>query len=153
MQIRYKVIEHERTEDAPFVSSLIASIDCRFSCPGCFNQHLKDMPTLTATAEEIIQEVLSNPFNEGIVLGGLEWTMQKDEAIALVTEAVLKGLKTMFYTGHTTIEGFFNAIGGEDALPRPCLVKVGSYDKTLVGSRMCDVVLASDNQKVYELLP
>lgn len=99
MAIRYKAIEHERTEDAPFVGALISAIDCKFNCKGCFNRQLKKEPTLTASATDIINEVKANPFNEGIILGGLEWSLQLPELVELVQTASENDLKVMIYTG------------------------------------------------------
>ena len=110
MLIRYKRIEHENTSDAPFVSARISAIDCKFKCKGCFNQHLKKEPTLTATAEEIIAEIKSNPFNQGIILGGLEWSLQPLELVELVKVASQNGLQIMIYTG-CDIKEFDKRIG------------------------------------------
>ena len=104
MQVKYKSIEHERTQDAPFVGAMVSAVGCPFNCPGCFNQHLKDMPTLYSTAEGIIAEIKKNPFNEGIILGGLEWSTYPVELYNLVRTASRNGLKVMIYTGMTEKE-------------------------------------------------
>jgi organic radical activating enzyme len=85
-------------EDAPFVGALISAIDCWENCDGCFNQHLKELPTQEATAKEIIALVKSNPINEGIILSGLEWTLQPAEMFELLSEAKMSRLKTMLHT-------------------------------------------------------
>jgi len=118
MQIRYKYIEHERTQDAPWIGALICAIDCKLKCKGCFNRDLKKMETKKATATKIIDEVLENPFNEGIILGGLEWSRQPEELIELVTEASERGLKVMIYTGLNL--GEFEMVIG-----KACCDKVG----------------------------
>ena len=84
LKIRYKAIEHERIEDSPFIGATISAIDCNFNCKNCFNQSLKQLPTLEKDALEIINEVRDNIFNKGIILAGLEWTMlQTHEVIEL----------------------------------------------------------------------
>lgn len=118
MQIRYKFIEHERTQDAPFVGALVCAIDCKLKCKGCFNRDLKKMETKKATAKDIVAEVLENPFNEGIILGGLEWSRQAEELVELVTEASAQGLKIMIYTGLNL--GEFEMVIG-----KACCDKVG----------------------------
>ena len=84
MIINIKKIEHERYEDAPFIGALICAVDCDINCQGCFNQHLKELPTIQKDSKDIINEVLANKFNKGIVLAGLEWSLQKEEAYELI---------------------------------------------------------------------
>ena len=110
MKIRYKTIEHERTEDAPFVGALISSIDCKFKCKGCFNRKAKLLPNIEREADEIIEEITSNPFNEGIIFGGLEWSLQPVELVELFEKASNAGLKIIIYTG-CTAEEFYKRIG------------------------------------------
>ena len=97
--VRYKYIEHERSEDANFIGALIVASDCKIKCRGCFNRDIKKMETKKDTAQNIIKEVLSNPFNEGIILAGLEWSSTPTDLVELVTEADKHGLKIMIYTG------------------------------------------------------
>lgn len=118
MEIKYKFIEHTRVEDAPFVGALIVAPSCKMKCKNCFNKDLKKLDNKVGTAESIIAEVKSNPFNEGIVLAGLEWSESPRELIALVEEAHKKNLKIMIYTG-LEIEDFHEKIG------RSCADKVG----------------------------
>lgn len=118
MIINYKTIIHERKEDAPFVGALVSAIGCNFKCKGCFNRHLKAEPTLTATSEAIVAEILSNPFNKGIILAGLEWSEQPQEMLELASTASKAGLQVMIYTGCTLSE--FQTIVGKS-----CAEKVG----------------------------
>lgn len=106
MEIRYKGIEHERTEDSPFVGALVCAIECQFGCKGCCNEWLKDIeqPYYVKTAEEIVAEIKANPFNEGIILAGLEWSLQPQELVELVSVASKAGLQVMIYTGCGLVE-------------------------------------------------
>ena len=110
MQIHYKSITHERFEDAPFTGALISSIDCKFGCKGCINNHLKRAPTFKDTAENIISNIKENPFNEGIILGGLEWSLQPLEMIELCRVAQENNLQIMIYTG-CELNEFYRRIG------------------------------------------
>lgn len=110
MLIRHKGIIHERSEDSNFIGALISAIDCKFKCKGCFNRHLKTMPYRVDDSEDIIREISSNPFNEGIILGGLEWSLQPIELLELVALASKKGLKVMIYTG-CELKEFHTRIG------------------------------------------
>lgn len=147
-KIRYKGIEHERTEDAPFVGALIIAPTCKFKCNGCFNRNLKKVPDIINTAKEIIDAVKENPFNEGIVLGGLEWSESPLELLELVKEASERGLKIMIYTGCNDLSMFHSRLG------EACARKTGrnikrknDYDYLIypqIGSQMLDHYIISD---------
>ncbi len=105
MKIRYKAIEHERTEDSPFVSALISGISCGNRCKGCHNKELKTQPIIFENeAIDIIKEIVKNPFNQGIVLGGLEWSEQVFEMLELIKIARQYDLSIMIYTGLDLVE-------------------------------------------------
>ena len=70
MNIRIKGIAHERCR-CTFRRTLISADNCNFNCPDCFNQHLKQMESFCLEDKDIISKVLPNPFNKGIILGGL----------------------------------------------------------------------------------
>lgn len=144
--ILYRGTIHERTEDAPFMGALIIAADCNNNCQGCFNQHLKDELLCRTTAECIIRDVKQNPFNEGIILGGLEWSEQAEDMIQLIRVAKDADLKVMIYTGLTEedfVKKFCMHLNG-------CYVKFGKYDITCLSDNYysCGVKLASTNQYV-----
>jgi len=145
--VSYKGIIHERTEYAPFMGALIIGVSCRNNCRNCFNQHLKDKPTYIKFADEIIEEVQQNQFNDGIILAGLEWSEQPDDTIALIRCAAEVGLKVILYTGLTEYALYRR-------IPRKFLVgsyvKFGAYDETKAADnyKSLGVKLASTNQYV-----
>ncbi len=98
--IRHKGIFHERTEDAPFTGALISACGCRIGCKNCFNEHIKAVETRIQSPESILDEVEMNIFNDGIILAGLEWSLQPKELITLTKEAIRRNLKVMIYTGY-----------------------------------------------------
>lgn len=98
LQIAYKGIEDERLGDAPFIGALIIANQCYGNCSGCFNQHVKLEQTKYNTSEEILALVRQNPINEGIILGGLEWTDQPEDMLDLVAAAKRAHLEIMIYT-------------------------------------------------------
>jgi pyruvate-formate lyase-activating enzyme len=71
MKIKIKGIYHERTEDAPFIGALICANDCKFNCKNCINEELKYSNGYYMEDIKIINEVLFNSFNKGIILAGL----------------------------------------------------------------------------------
>lgn len=151
MIINIKKIEHERFEDAPFVGALICAVDCNINCIGCFNQHLKNLPTIQISSHDIIKEVLANKFNQGIILSGLEWTLQRDEMNELILLAKQNTLKTILYTGlnendfKQTYEDIYNITG--------LMIKFGEYDKNLKCNNniINNIKLATSNQKIKEM--
>ena len=148
--ISYKGIIHERAEDAPFMGALIIATSCSNRCRGCFNQHLKDAETYLHYADEVIEEVKQNPFNDGIILGGLEWSEQPDDMIALVSCATAAQLKVMIYTGLTE-EEFYRRV--QSHYLHSCYIKFGKYDEKHLSDNHTSfgVKLASTNQYIVHL--
>ena len=146
--INYKLLEHERVEDAPFVGALISACDCKFNCKNCFNQGVKKLPTITETAQAIIDRVKANPFNKGIIFAGLEWTLQLDECVALARLAKLNGLLTMLYTG-TEDTALLCCLALSEAFD---YIKTGRYREELKTTNHIEysVVLASSNQHILK---
>lgn len=145
--VSYKGIIHERAEDAPFMGALIIGVSCRNNCRNCFNQHLKDTRTYFKFADEIIEEVKQNHFNDGLILSGLEWSEQPDDTIALIDCARHENLQVILYTGLTEQELF-------KRIPKEFLVgiyiKFGAYDETRTSNTYYSegVRLASTNQYI-----
>lgn len=150
--IKYKLIEHERVEDAPFVGALISAVNCSVNCPKCFNQHLKEMPTQVATEHTLIASIVSNPFNQGIILGGLEWSEQPEELMLLVKVALKSNLKVMIYTG-LTYEQFIKRVPEILFEKGVVYLKTGKFDeKQTQGAYFSfGVWLASANQRIINL--
>lgn len=147
--INFKLIESERTEDAPFVGALVSACDCKFNCKNCFNQKIKALPTLSKPCEEIVAEIQSNPFHKGVIFAGLEWTLQLDECIALARACKEKGLLTMIYTGNDWQSELAKKLVEADCFD---YIKCGQYAEDLktVNHIEYGVVLASSNQHIYK---
>ena len=143
MIIRHKGLEHTVYGEAPFLGARLCAIGCSRGCKGCHNEQLKNDDSLIRTQEiqEIVEEVRSNFFNEGLVLGGLEWTEQPAEMQALVHACKEAGLQVMIYTGMTE-EQFIKRFGEPDGI----WVKYGSYVPGGEPHEMYGVKLASSNQ-------
>lgn len=145
--VHYRGIFSERTEDAPFIGALIVAEKCSNNCQGCFNQHLKNSTVYSKLASDIIEEVKSNPFNDGIILGGLEWSENPEDTKVLIRLARAVELQIMLYTGLAE-EELYTRIP-KDALHN-CYVKFGRYDKTKLSDNYTSfgVKLASTNQYI-----
>lgn len=123
--MEYKGIVHERLGEAPFIGALILAKDCPYSCEGCFNQYLKNKPNRLNSAREIISIVKENPFNEGLILGGLEWTHQPKDMLDLIEEALNNDLKIMIFT-HMTKDEFIDRF--PQLINKGIICKFGEYD-------------------------
>lgn len=146
--INYKLIEHERVEDAPFVGALISACDCKFNCKNCFNQHIKELPTISDTPQNIIREIKANAFNKGIIFAGLEWTLQIEECLCLAKLAKQEGLQTMIYTGNNNNETL-RRLEETEVFD---YIKCGRYVEGLKSTNHIEygVVLASSNQHILK---
>ena len=148
-RIDYKVIEPERVEDAPFMGALISACDCKYNCPNCFNQKVKNLTTISSSIEEILKIVKSNPFHKGIIFAGLEWSLQMNECIALATAAKDMGLQTIVYTGADQDSSIVKQYIKSNAFD---FIKCGSYKEELATANHIEygVVLASSNQHILK---
>ncbi len=149
--IRHKGIEHGILTDAPFVGARISAIDCHNNCPGCFNQDLRKEPYKMQQVNDIIAEIVNNPLNEGIILGGLEWTEQPQELVLLVEKAAAAKLKIIVYT-HLELCKFLEKFWMIKDTP-DLYVKCGEYRKDTEHyyDAKNDVTLASNNQIICKL--
>lgn len=150
MIINVKGIYHERTEDAPFIGALICANDCNNNCYNCFNQYLKSEPTIKIEDYKLINKILLNPFNKGIIFSGLEWTLQHKELKQLIKLAKENDLEIMIHTG--TEEEIFKEQFSEIYKIPNIYIKFGKYKEKY----KCDnniqygVKLASSNQKIIK---
>ena len=150
MKINIKGIFHERTEDAPFIGALICAINCNINCENCFNQYLKSEPIINIEDYKIIDEVLFNPFNKGIILGGLEWTLQLDELKQLINLGKKNKLEIIIYTGLNE-EVFIDKFPEIYKIPN-IYIKFGKYNERYKcnDNIQYGVKLASKNQKIIK---
>ena len=149
MRILIKGIYHERTEDAPFVGALICANNCNFNCEDCINNDLKYSAGYYMEDIDIINNIKSNPFNKGIILAGLEWTLQPKEMLRLIELALENSLEVILYTGMDE-NALFNKF--PQLKTTNIYVKCGRYDKNLKvdNYRIYGVNLASSNQKIIK---
>jgi organic radical activating enzyme len=151
VQIRHKGIDYGVLSDAPFVGARICAIQCHEHCPGCFNQERIDEPYVTQDIDELFDEIKKHPINEGIILGGLEWSEQPDELRSLVLYAHAIGMQVIIYT-HLDIKQFLEQFWTLRELEN-VYVKCGEYRQELEHyyDEQHDVTLASTNQIICKL--
>ncbi|MFW6377583.1 MAG: 4Fe-4S cluster-binding domain-containing protein [bacterium] len=146
--ITHKGIEHEIINDAPFVGAIITAPTCSKGCKNCINEHLKyDGIYYNETADEIIEQVKNNKFNEGIILAGLEWTESESAMKILIFKALYNKLKVILYT-HQTEKQFKRNY--PELYSFPIWVKFGSYKEDLESNNYFSegVKLATTNQYI-----
>lgn len=146
--IRYKSITHERVEDAPFVGALVCAISCHIGCKGCFNQSLKSAPTKVQYISTLLDDIQNNPFNEGLILAGLEWSQQPRELIAILKEATFRKMPVIVYTGYSK-DIFLKRVPRIVEFP-DVFIKYGGYDETKLSltHEAYGIRLASTNQNI-----
>lgn len=152
MEIRHKGIYRERF-DAPFVGTLISAIACNHNCPGCHNDPIKDKQGIYVTDHmDIIKMVVEDPFSEGLILAGLEWTLQVDEMFALITAALEYNLKVILYTYRTEeeMDAMFPYLSH---ICKGLYIKYGEYDETkkVANYSSYGVPLATSNQYIKRI--
>lgn len=158
MLIHHKGVYPNRY-DAPFYGALIASVTCDHNCPGCFHTHFDQLPTIEEDSTEIIKEILADPFNDGIILGGREWTLQPEEMLALIREGLSSGLEVILYTYNTEdslmskVPELFEVLPDGQYLYKGLYIKYGEFDNTLRSDTYSSytVPLASTNQYIVKL--
>lgn len=158
--VLYKLIEHERTQDAPFIGALVCAPSCKGNCKSCFNQHMKKAPTLEKSSKEIIEEVKANPLNDGIILSGLEWSDNLSNLIPFLIDISKSDLQCILYTRReydeivkmmfdfTDSNEDFSSFELHKALQK-MWIKTGPYKKDLKPKFAGGVKLASKNQDIW----
>lgn len=160
MLISHRGIHHTRF-DAPFCGALISAISCSKGCRGCINNSLKygDDGIFTESVEDILAEVLSNPFNHGIILGGLEWTEHPVEMLELIRTGLANNLEVILYTYHTEdslskiIPELYDVLPDSTLLYKGLYIKYGEYRDDMLSDSYASygVPLASTNQYIVRL--
>ncbi len=129
--IKYKTITHGVTDVAPFVGAVICAIDCKIKCKGCNTRSFKKLPTKKGLASDILLEITSHKENDGVILGGLEWSHQVTDMLTILELASEANLKIMIQTGLDILD-FFQTIGVsryEDAQKVKIDVTADNFDK------------------------
>lgn len=150
MKIHYTKIIDSRF-DAPFVGTLIAGTTCKGNCKGCCNQHLLDSTSYEEDSSVLINSIVENPFSEGIILAGLEWSDQPEEMMALIHEARNNSLEIILYTRHT--EEYMRKTFPELFTMNGLYIKFGEYDETKIVNDNVHygVPLISSNQYILKI--
>jgi len=150
MTINYSTIVPSRF-DAPFIGTLIGGVRCNYNCPGCFHKDIEDSQVKHIDADEFLDSILDDPFSEGVILAGREWTEQYDEMIYLIDGAYRRSLEIILYTHYTRqdIEEYYPELLKYSGM----YIKCGEYDenKLVPNNVHYGVPLASSNQEIIRI--
>lgn len=151
MIIRHKGIYSPRF-DAPFIGTLISAISCPFSCEDCINDPLKDPTFDTIDCDEFLDSIANDPFIDGVIYAGLEWSQQSLELYFLLKGSIKRNLKVILYTWYPNLDTLCEALPFmKEFIGSGIYVKFGKYDnKNLSHSDNVHygVSLASNNQYI-----
>lgn len=151
MNIHYTYVEKNRLGDAPFLGTLIAGYTCKGNCKGCCNQHILGSTVYEEDSSVLINSIVDDPFSEGIILAGLEWSDQPEEMLCLIDEARSKSLEVILYTRHT--EEYMRETFPELFKMSGLYIKFGEYDETKIVNDNIHygVPLISSNQYILKI--
>lgn len=100
--IRLAGIAYESLVNGPGIRRVFFSQGCKHDCKGCFNQDTHDFcGGEERDMDELIADVLSNPFLKGVTFSGGD-PFERAEEFAYMAEAFKKhNLSVWSYTGYT----------------------------------------------------
>lgn len=147
MKLRSPFYLENLFRDQPYASLLLIAPDCFNHCIGCHNQHLKEATTEDFSVVQLVEIYKSNPFVQGITLGGLEPGHCTEDWYAELLEFIEKaGIERV--TVYTSLD--------EPFIQLPCKEtywKTGKYfeglPKKTVQLGKFSIELASANQRFF----
>lgn len=144
--------------DQPYSSMLLIAPNCDFKCKNCQNKHL--FGNVQDISIDILKnEYYSNPFFEGITIGGLEMFLSGDEFLQEIIDFIkLCDIKkvtlyTRFDINDEFVIKFLNELKkiNIDEL----YIKYGEYiensNKKIIEINNWKIILASDNQNFIKI--
>jgi anaerobic ribonucleoside-triphosphate reductase activating protein len=128
---------------------------CKRECPGCFNPESWSFETNKLIAiEELANQILSNPQNQGVTFSGGEPFWQAPALAQLAKRLKTAGFNIMSFTGFTLNELLSeNApIGSKKLLEQLDILVDGPYVEALAINSP-DSLVSSRNQRVHVFNP
>jgi anaerobic ribonucleoside-triphosphate reductase activating protein len=128
---------------------------CKRECPGCFNPESWSFETNKLIAiEELANQILSNPCNQGVTFSGGEPFWQAPALAQLANRLKVAGLNIMSFTGFTLNQLLSeNApIGSKELIEQLDILVDGPYVESLAINSP-DSLVSSRNQRVHVFNP
>ncbi|MGB8699353.1 MAG: 4Fe-4S single cluster domain-containing protein [Thermosynechococcaceae cyanobacterium] len=128
---------------------------CLRECPGCFNPNSWSFaPNQLIAVDELAQNILRNPRNEGVTFSGGEPFWQASALAALAQQVKAAGLNTMSFTGFTLAQlQAPTAPPGSRALLNQLDILVDGPFVESLAVHSPDSLVSSRNQQVRVLNP
>ena len=129
MKLRHPFFVENFHQDQPFCSMLMICPYCDFTCEGCQNKHLANYHVKDFSVDELVKEYKSNPFYEGVTLGGLEVSLSGEGFIEDFVDFVsLSGIKNVcIYTRENEENIFIQKLLMELLFVDKVYIKTGKY--------------------------
>lgn len=144
--------------DQPYSSMLLIAPNCDFKCKNCQNKHLASS-VMDISLDILKYEYESNPFFEGITIGGLEMFLSGDNFLQEIIDFIkLCNIKkvtlyTRFDINNELVVKFLNELKkiNVDEL----YIKYGEYieksNKKIIEINNWKIILASSNQNFIKI--
>lgn len=162
MKLRAPYFVDNLFQDQPYASMLLVAPYCDFKCKECQNLPLSTGDVSNFSPRDLAVAFHSNPFVEGVTLGGLEFTKSPKEDIDdfLHFVRLAKIPKVTLYT-RETLEHYIVLDVVQKLLQIPTVteayLKTGIFDPSRPAKRVTlepinwHVTLSSDNQNFIKL--
>ena len=128
---------------------------CKRECPGCFNSESWSFETNKLIAiEELANQILSNPQNQGVTFSGGEPFWQAPSLTLLAKRLKVAGLNIMSFTGFTLNQLLSEdaPIGSKELIEQLDILVDGPYVESLAINSP-DSLVSSRNQRVHVFNP
>ncbi len=128
---------------------------CLRECPGCFNPESWSFePNQLITVENLAEQILQNPRNQGVTFSGGEPFWQAEALTQLAKIVKAKGFNVMSFTGFTLaeLESPKAPPHAQDLLAELDILIDGPYTESLA-IHSADSLVSSRNQRVHVFNP
>lgn len=167
-KIRYKAIIHEVSGYAPFTGALIVANDWDSEFSDDTIEKYLEMNTVAHRGQTMIEQVLRNDNNKGVILAGLDWTLQLKDMLEIV-DLVSKTRLDLLINVPVDLDTLMLMIGKHTLETTKSTHTLDSYESKaekdsitmLMGSVYMDyitkekditIIAGLDNPKVYNFL-
>ncbi len=128
---------------------------CLRECPGCFNpQSWSFEINQLITVEQLVENILANPRNQGVTFSGGEPFWQAPALTNVARQVKAAGLTVMAFTGFTLeqLRSPYGPAGAEDLLHELDILVDGPYIQSR-STHTPDCPVSSSNQRVHVFNP
>lgn len=102
MELRVAGFEKESIVDGPGIRYVLFLQGCPHQCPGCHNPQTHDMNGgIAVTVEEILEDIHSKKYLDGVTFSGGDPFVQPDPLLKLAKQLKAEGMHLTIYSGYT----------------------------------------------------